>query len=347
LSSRDKSARIPRKGGIYEVRQDTDLKRKLDALTRKLYALTIGQSINTANTFNGDSCSFCASPMHLAQNCPSSPTFVECPLEQMNAFNDYRKQANGPFSKSYNPGWQNHPNFSLKQRQPMGQGGAPHHAQSQYPTGFHGRLAQKAPIHQAPTQVLASSSQSTLEDTLKAFMQITGEAIANMEVQMGQMANHLNERERGKLPSQPVQNLKLQFMDESSSNITHMQKHVQSIVTLRSRRQVDNQVVLLEENPFVPQGQESGNNEEKDAEPSKATPIIENPPRSFVPKVPYSDRLQAPQKGGKFEDILEVFKHVQVNIPFLDAIQQVPLYAKFLKDLIKVKRKTNVPKRHT
>jgi hypothetical protein len=120
---------------------------------------------------------------------------------------------------------------------------------------------------------------------------------------------------------------------------------VQSIVTLRSGRQVDNQVVLPGENPSVPQGQESGNNEERDAEPTKATPIIENPSRSFVPKAPYLERLQVPQKGGKFEDILEVFKHVQVNIPFLDAIQQVPSYAKFLKDLIKVKRKTNVPKR--
>jgi hypothetical protein len=39
---------------------------------------------------------------------------------------------------------------------------------------------------------------------------------------------------------------------------------------------------------------------------------------------------------------LEVFKQVQINIPFLDAIQQVPSYAKFLKDLVTVKRKTNV-----
>jgi hypothetical protein len=50
-------------------------------------------------------------------------------------------------------------------------------------------------------------------------------------------------------------------------------------------------------------------------------------------------------KGRKFEDILEVFKQVQINIPFLDDIQQVPSYAKFLKDLITVKRKTNVLKK--
>jgi hypothetical protein len=31
-----------------------------------------------------------------------------------------------------------------------------------------------------------------------------------------------------------------------------------------------------------------------------------------------------------------VFKQIQINIPFLDAIQQIPSYAKFLKNLITV-----------
>jgi hypothetical protein len=85
---------------------------------------------------------------------------------------------------------------------------------------------------------------------------------------------------------------------------------VQAIVTLRSGRRVDNQVVLLEENLAMPQGQDSGNKEERDAEPSKATITVEDPPRSFVPKVPYPDILLAPKKGGKFKDILKVFKQV-------------------------------------
>jgi hypothetical protein len=148
---------------------------KIDALTRKVDALSVDRSINAANTFSVDCCSICTSLMHLTQNCPSSPTFVECPMEQVNAFNDYRKQAQGPFSESYYPGWRNHPNFSWKQNQLMGQGGAPHHAQSQYPPAL---------AYQAPTQVPAS--QSTLEDTLKSFMQSTSQAIAKIEVQTNQ-----------------------------------------------------------------------------------------------------------------------------------------------------------------
>jgi len=108
---------------------------------------------------------------------------------------------------------------------------------------------------------------------------------------------------------------------------------------------VDNQVVLPEENPAAQEGQGRRCTAEKDAEPSTAPPTIETLSRSFVPKAPYPDRFLAPKKGGKFEDILEVFKQVQINIPFLEAIQQVPSYAKFLKDLITVKRKTNVSKK--
>ena len=37
--------------------------------------------------------------------------------------------------------------------------------------------------------------------------------------------------------------------------------------------------------------------------------------------------------------MLEIFKHVQINLLLLDAIQQVPAYAKFLKELCTQKRK--------
>jgi len=175
-SCQDKSARIQTKGGIYEVKEDIELKMKLDALTKKVDALIIGKSINVANPFHVDCCSICASPIHSAQTCPSLPTFVESSIEQVNAFNDFRKQSNGPFSETYNPGWQNHPNFSWKQKQQVNQRGALHEAHNQYPVGFHqpihhqGRQAPPAPEYQAPTQAPTSSSQSTLEDSLKAFM---------------------------------------------------------------------------------------------------------------------------------------------------------------------------------
>jgi hypothetical protein len=92
---------------------------KIDAVTKRLDTLNVGQSINAANTFTVDSCSIYASPMHSAHNCLSVPVFFEYLMEQVNAFNDYRKQSNGPYSETYNLGWRNHPNSLCKQNQSM------------------------------------------------------------------------------------------------------------------------------------------------------------------------------------------------------------------------------------
>ena len=45
------------------------------------------------------------------------------------------------------------------------------------------------------------------------------------------------------------------------------------------------------------------------------------------------------------EKMLEMFNQVKLNVLLLDAIQQVPAYAKFLKDMCTKKRKTKVPKK--
>ncbi|XP_026424123.1 uncharacterized protein LOC113320424 [Papaver somniferum] len=51
------------------------------------------------------------------------------------------------------------------------------------------------------------------------------------------------------------------------------------------------------------------------------------------------------KKGTHYNEMLEMFKRVNINIPFLEAIKQIPAYAKFLKDLCTQKRKLNVHKR--
>ena len=46
----------------------------------------------------------------------------------------------------------------------------------------------------------------------------------------------------------------------------------------------------------------------------------------------------------KDEEILQMFKKVQINIPLLNAVQQVLRYANFLKELYTNKRKVVVSK---
>ncbi|XP_052209235.1 uncharacterized protein LOC127812751 [Diospyros lotus] len=55
--------------------------------------------------------------------------------------------------------------------------------------------------------------------------------------------------------------------------------------------------------------------------------------------LPFPSRLSKSKKEDQEKDILEIFRKVEVNIPLLDAIKQVPRYAKFLKELCTNKRK--------
>ncbi|XP_070667591.1 uncharacterized protein [Malus domestica] len=55
--------------------------------------------------------------------------------------------------------------------------------------------------------------------------------------------------------------------------------------------------------------------------------------------VPFPRRFMQSNKDESEKDILETFRKVQVNIPLLQAIKQVPKYAKFLKELCTTKRR--------
>ncbi|XP_015947229.1 uncharacterized protein LOC107472194 [Arachis duranensis] len=60
--------------------------------------------------------------------------------------------------------------------------------------------------------------------------------------------------------------------------------------------------------------------------------------KPYIPKAPYPQRLMKREKDGQFSRFLEIFKKLQINIPFAEAIEQMPLYAKFLKELMTKKR---------
>jgi hypothetical protein len=61
--------------------------------------------------------------------------------------------------------------------------------------------------------------------------------------------------------------------------------------------------------------------------------------------LPFPHTMTKQKKVNYNSEIFETFKQVRINIPLLDAIKQVPSYAKFLNDLCTVKRKLGVKKK--
>ena len=81
---------------------------------------------------------------------------------------------------------------------------------------------------------------------MKSSTHLNIQAISKLKNQVGQLATQVGEREKGKFSNQPIPNPKGQYAINGSSSSTHGQEHVQSIITLRSGKQVDNQVKMLE-----------------------------------------------------------------------------------------------------
>ena len=49
--------------------------------------------------------------------------------------------------------------------------------------------------------------------------------------------------------------------------------------------------------------------------------------QAYTPAVPFPQRLQKVKKEEQFSKFLEIFKKIEINIPFLDVITQMPNYA--------------------
>ncbi|XP_015947501.1 uncharacterized protein LOC107472491 [Arachis duranensis] len=60
--------------------------------------------------------------------------------------------------------------------------------------------------------------------------------------------------------------------------------------------------------------------------------------KSITPPLPYPQRCNKEVKDQHFHKFLETFKKLEINIPLAEALEQMPLYAKFLKELINKKR---------
>ncbi|XP_063939802.1 uncharacterized protein LOC135148489 [Daucus carota subsp. sativus] len=175
------------------------------------------------------------------------------------------------------------------------------------------------------------------------------QAVSKLESQLSQLASTLCEREKNKFPSQPEVNPKFPLNQRPPDN-------VHSVISLRSGKQVDTQVGEnlgkkgdSTSNPSPPRTTinhdkpESSKAREESSDPNPEPELQSEV--VYKPRVPYPQRLISPKQSAQMEKILEVFKQVKVNIPLLDAIQQIPSYAKCLKELCTHKRTNHVPKK--
>ena len=155
------------------------------------------------------------------------------------------------------------------------------------------------------------------------------------------------QQEKGKLPSQPIQNPQGQNSVGVSGPSEGTFEHCEAVTTLRSGKVVDKTIQTKEPTQESPI-ELIREDELSDKPHAPNTKDIDDQPEedksTHIPPSPYPHRLRAPKKVNNHSEIYELFKQVKLNIPLLDVINQIPSYAKFLKDLCTVKRKLGVNK---
>ena len=86
-----------------------------------------------------------------------------------------------------------------------------------------------------------------------------------------------------------------------------------------------------EENVVKGSSEAEGSNG-KDAEvPIKVIPMPKTPP-------PFAQRLVKKTMDGKYQRFITMLKQLSINVPLVEALEQMSGYAKFMKDLVTKKR---------
>ncbi|CAN6567575.1 unnamed protein product [Malus baccata var. baccata] len=341
--------RGPPRHQVHEVSSTSDIHSQLANLTSIVSQMAEGMKIQGPVV-----CGVCSIQGHASEKCPQ--LIENGGWESANAigFQSQNQPRHDPYSNTYNLGWRDHPNFKWREpQQHQNQGGF-----RQQPPGFFPKpygppqnQAQSGPSasgtsldNDALLKILTKLSNGQ-EDQAKA-MQNQDKRVDQLEKQIGQIAEFVGKfRDPGQLPSSTIPNPKGGF--ESAKAITlRSGKEVGAGSSSKTDHNEDELLQMEEEESKQPTA--------KVVPPLPQVPNVPNLPNLspkgknvsnsvhtnvFPSNVPFPSRFMQTKKEEAEKDILETFRKVQVNIPLLDAIKQIPRYAKFLKELCTTRKR--------
>ncbi|CAN6579422.1 unnamed protein product [Malus baccata var. baccata] len=305
-------------------------------------------------------CGVCSMNGHLTDKCPQLIENRGWESTNTVGFGSQNQPRNDPFSNTYNPSWRDHPNFKWMEPQQTQQ----QSAFRQQPPGFYQRPYTCAQPQTQPAQnnsgssfdnaqvirlltTLVKGQENQAKDMHNYAKEVQNQPrkVAELKRQMGQMAEFMGQfsREPSKLPSSTDVNPNGGF--KSAKAITlRSGKEVRFDPSRSKSNQKEDEKMQSEENE---QGLPSARIEQSLSQPpthpnstTKGKLGSNSMTSNSIPtNAPFPCRFMQSKKDESDKDILDTFRKVQVNIPLLDVIKQVPKYAKFLNELCTTRKK--------
>ena len=152
---------------------------------------------------------------------------------------------------------------------------------------------------------------------------------------MGQMASLFSERQQGNFPSTSEVNPRREGKEHCRAINLRSEKTLEKLVEAHedaeiSARDEKNTVEIVENSEKLSKKLTPSTLKKVEA---KESSIEEKP------IVPYLQRLRKNKLDNQFGKFMEIFKKLHINIPFSEALKQMPGYVKFMKDILSKRRK--------
>ncbi|XP_060967915.1 uncharacterized protein LOC133035754 [Cannabis sativa] len=228
----------------------------------------------------------------------------------------------------------NHPNFSWG-----GQGASssttPAQGRQAYPPGF-----SQQPRHSQHAQnAQPSSLESLMRDYMAkndAVIQSQAASLRNLELQLGHLANELKARPQGSLPSD-TENPRRDGKEQCKSIHLRSGKHLKNSEEIKGSGEPTS--IKNDEKLSKKTAQEIADTRPVDTASGQQSDSQQSAPVCTKPPLPFPQRFRKQQQDGQFKKFLDVLKQLHINIPLVEALEQMPNYVKFLKDILTKKRR--------
>jgi len=281
--------------------------------------------------------------MNKCELCRGNHDTSVCPtMEQEQVdFVGNNRNSNSGYGNTYNQNWKNHPNFGWR----SGGNGNPPGFQPRtemnqdQSSGGGNDTKEIKDILATQTQLLTqliSKDQETQNrlrehDTILKSQQ---SAFLDLQRVVGDMAKRMEERPMGSFSGGTEMNPKATLKAVTTRSGKGGEKEQPPV---EEEEPVDEEIEM--ESPGRAEEQKDSTTEvpgekvqgKKDKETKKAPVDLRH--------VPYPARLMQDKYVKEFGSFLEMFKQLKINLPFIEAIQHMPKYAKFLKDLLSNRKK--------
>ncbi|XP_061354896.1 uncharacterized protein LOC133299455 [Gastrolobium bilobum] len=296
---------------------------QLDALTKQFTSSQVSSVNNIQIT-----CGICAGA-HATEDCGAPETADVNGIwhDQKVPYNPGRNQ----YGNNQNQGWRNqnqnqHPGFSYSSNHQLN---PPMPVQQQPPQQSEW---EKAFVQLSKTTADYIQSSNNFREDTSAFMQETmasfqnqEASIRNLETQIGQLSKQFTERVQGTVSGNTIPNPSREHCNAITTMSEKAIEHVEKEKGVAKESAVEKSVPEKKEFKW----------EKKKAQERQEKPLELSP----YAKIPYPQRFREEIKKQQYSKFLDIFKKLQINIPFTEALENMPNYAKFMKDLLSRKRK--------